>query len=196
MSGHSKWSTIKHKKAAKDAKRGKIFTKLIREITVAARMGNSGDPNFNPRLRTAIAAAKSASMPADNIERAIKKGTGDLEGAREGLESLWEVEGPAGPSHGSALLQALRLLHGVPGRREIVWVSDYRAAGFADLERRAGEKDRARSSYTLSVFGARARPEVVEGYRKLGVERVVFMMRPEARDASLSRLDKLAALIA
>jgi YebC/PmpR family DNA-binding regulatory protein len=81
MSGHSKWSTIKHKKAAKDAKRGKIFTKLIREITVAARMGTSGDPAFNPRLRTAILAAKAASMPNDNVDRAIKKGLGGLEGA-------------------------------------------------------------------------------------------------------------------
>ena len=81
MSGHSKWSTIKHKKAAKDAKRGKAFTKLIREITVATRMGSSGDPNFNPRLRTAILAAKSASMPNDNIERAIKKGLGEGGGA-------------------------------------------------------------------------------------------------------------------
>jgi YebC/PmpR family DNA-binding regulatory protein len=81
MSGHSKWSTIKHKKAAKDAKRGKMFTKLIREITVAARMGNSGDPNFNPRLRTAVLAAKAASMPNDNIDRAIKKGLGESDGA-------------------------------------------------------------------------------------------------------------------
>jgi YebC/PmpR family DNA-binding regulatory protein len=95
MSGHSKWSTIKHKKAAKDAKRGKIFTKLIREITVATRMGNSGDPNFNPRLRTAIAAAKSASMPADNIDRAIKKGTGDMEGATY-EDVTYEGYGPGG----------------------------------------------------------------------------------------------------
>src|SRR5262249_28956362 len=81
MSGHSKWSTIKHKKAAKDARRGKAFTKLIKEITVAARLGGSGDPGFNPRLRTAILAAKAASMPNDNIERAIKKGTGESDGA-------------------------------------------------------------------------------------------------------------------
>lgn len=80
MSGHSKWSTIKHKKAAKDARRGKLFTKLIKEITVAARMGG-GDPNGNPRLRTAVITARSNSLPSDNIERAIKKGTGDLEGA-------------------------------------------------------------------------------------------------------------------
>lgn len=80
MSGHSKWSTIKHKKGAADAKRGKIFTKLIKEIIVAARFGG-GDPDGNARLRTAIAAAKSENMPKDNIERAIKKGTGELEGA-------------------------------------------------------------------------------------------------------------------
>jgi YebC/PmpR family DNA-binding regulatory protein len=80
MSGHNKWSTIKHKKAAADAKRGKVFTRLIKEITIAAR-GGGGDPDANPRLRTAIAAAKGASMPADNITRAIKRGTGELEGA-------------------------------------------------------------------------------------------------------------------
>ncbi|RKZ28450.1 YebC/PmpR family DNA-binding transcriptional regulator [bacterium] len=79
MSGHSKWASIKHKKAITDAKRGKLFTKLIREITVAARQGG-GDINGNARLRTAVAAAKAANMPAENIERAIKKGTGELEG--------------------------------------------------------------------------------------------------------------------
>src|SRR5512136_869945 len=78
MSGHSKWATIKHKKAATDAKRGQAFTKVIKEITVAARGG--GNPETNPRLRVAIERAKEASMPADNIERAIKKGTGELEG--------------------------------------------------------------------------------------------------------------------
>jgi YebC/PmpR family DNA-binding regulatory protein len=95
MSGHSKWSTIKHKKAAKDAKRGKMFTKLIREITVAARLGNSGDPNFNPRLRTAIIAAKAASMPSDNIDRAIKKGVGGTDGTS--FEDItYEGYGPGG----------------------------------------------------------------------------------------------------
>ncbi|MDH5679784.1 MAG: YebC/PmpR family DNA-binding transcriptional regulator [Nitrospinota bacterium] len=79
MSGHSKWSTIKHKKAAIDSKRGRIFTKIIKEITVAARLGG-GDADANPRLRTAIASAKSVNMPGDNIERAIKKGTGELPG--------------------------------------------------------------------------------------------------------------------
>ena len=79
MSGHSKWASIKHKKALVDAKRGKMFTKLIREITVAAKTGG-GDPNTNPRLRLAITTAKNSNMPADNIERAVKKGTGALEG--------------------------------------------------------------------------------------------------------------------
>lgn len=94
MSGHSKWSTIRHKKAATDAKRGKIFTKLIKEITVAARMGG-GDVNTNPRLRTAVAAAKAENMPKDNIDRAIKKGTGELEGVTYD-ESIYEGYGPGG----------------------------------------------------------------------------------------------------
>ena len=94
MSGHSKWSSIKHKKAATDARRGKVFTKLIKEIMVAARMGG-GDPNANPRLRTAIQAAKSENMPKDNIERAIKKGTGELEGVNY-EESIYEGYGPGG----------------------------------------------------------------------------------------------------
>jgi YebC/PmpR family DNA-binding regulatory protein len=94
MSGHSKWSSIKHKKAATDAKRGKIFTKLIKEITVAARLGG-GDPDANPRLRSAILAAKSENMPKDNIERAVKKGTGELEGVNY-EESVYEGYGPGG----------------------------------------------------------------------------------------------------
>jgi YebC/PmpR family DNA-binding regulatory protein len=94
MSGHSKWSTIKRKKGANDAKRGKIFTKLIKEITVAAKMGG-GDPDANPRLRTAVLSAKSENMPKDNIERAIKKGTGDLEGVNY-EEILYEGYGPGG----------------------------------------------------------------------------------------------------
>ena len=94
MSGHSKWSSIKHKKGATDAKRGKIFSKIIKEITVVARMGG-GDPDANPRLRTVIAAAKSENMPKDNIERAIKKGTGELEGVNY-EESTYEGYGPGG----------------------------------------------------------------------------------------------------
>jgi YebC/PmpR family DNA-binding regulatory protein len=94
MAGHSKWKTIKHAKAATDAKRGAIFTKLIREITVAAKAGG-GDPGGNPRLRTAIDAARSQSMPKDNIDRAVKKGTGELEGV-EYVEILYEAYGPGG----------------------------------------------------------------------------------------------------
>ena len=94
MSGHSKWASIKHKKAAVDQKRGKIFTKLIKEITMAAKSGG-GDPNTNPRLRTAIHTAKSENMPADNIERAIKKGTGELEGVSYD-EVAYEGYGPQG----------------------------------------------------------------------------------------------------
>jgi YebC/PmpR family DNA-binding regulatory protein len=94
MSGHSKWSSIKHKKGAADAKRGKIFSKLIKEITVASRLGG-GDPDGNPRLRTAISAAKAENMPKDNIERAIKKGTGELEGVSY-EEASYEGYGPGG----------------------------------------------------------------------------------------------------
>ena len=94
MSGHNKWASIKHKKGANDAKRGKIFTKLIKEITVAARMGG-GDPNGNPRLRAAVLAARAENMPKDNIERGIKKGTGDLEGVSY-EESIYEGYGPGG----------------------------------------------------------------------------------------------------
>ncbi len=93
MSGHSKWATIKHKKAALDAKRGKMFTRIIKEITIAARGG--GDPDANPRLRTAVLAAKAVSMPADNIKRAIMRGTGELEGGQI-EEIMFEGYGPGG----------------------------------------------------------------------------------------------------
>jgi YebC/PmpR family DNA-binding regulatory protein len=93
MSGHSKWATIKHKKGALDAKRGKIFTRLIKEITIAAKSG--GDPDTNPRLRTAITAAKAENMPADNIKRAIQRGTGELPGASY-EEFALEGYGPGG----------------------------------------------------------------------------------------------------
>jgi YebC/PmpR family DNA-binding regulatory protein len=93
MSGHSKWATIKHKKAATDAKRGKAFTRIIKEITIAARSG--GDPDGNPRLRTAIVAAKAVSMPADNIKKAIMRGTGELEGGQID-EVMFEGYGPGG----------------------------------------------------------------------------------------------------
>ena len=94
MAGHSKWANIKHRKGAVDAKRGKVFTKLIKEITVAARLGG-GDPAANPRLRSAIASAKSVNMPKDNVERGIKKGTGELEGVNY-EEILYEGYGPGG----------------------------------------------------------------------------------------------------
>ena len=93
MSGHSKWATIKHKKAALDAKRGKSFTRIIKEITIAARAG--GDPDGNPRLRTAITAAKAVSMPADNIKKAVMRGTGELEGGQID-EVMFEGYGPGG----------------------------------------------------------------------------------------------------
>lgn len=94
MSGHSKWHSIKYKKAAQDAKRGKIFTKIIKELAVAARIGG-GDPDTNPRLRKAIADAKAVNMPSDNIKRAIKKGTGELEGTTY-EEMSYEGYGPGG----------------------------------------------------------------------------------------------------
>ena len=94
MSGHSKWHSIRHKKAATDAKRGKLFTKIIKEIAVAAKLGG-GDEEMNPRLRQAVLKAKSANMPKDNIDRAVKKGTGELEGV-EYLEMSYEGYGPGG----------------------------------------------------------------------------------------------------
>ncbi len=94
MAGHSKWANIKHRKGAADARRGKIFTKLIKEITVAARMGG-GDINANPRLRSAVLAAKAENMPKDNMDRAIKKGTGELEGVNY-EEIVYEGYGPGG----------------------------------------------------------------------------------------------------
>ena len=94
MSGHSKWATIKHKKGAADAKRGQMFTKLIKELSITARQGG-GDPDMNPRLRTVILKAKAGNMPKENIERAIKKGTGELEGVSY-EEILYEAYGPGG----------------------------------------------------------------------------------------------------
>jgi YebC/PmpR family DNA-binding regulatory protein len=94
MAGHSKWANIQHRKGRQDAKRGKIFTKLIKEVTVAAKMGG-GDPNFNPRLRLAIDKAKEENMPADNLDRAVKRGTGELEGVSY-EEIRYEGYGPGG----------------------------------------------------------------------------------------------------
>src|SRR6186713_306864 len=94
MSGHSKWASIKHKKGALDAKRGKVFTRIIKELTVAAR-GGGGDPDMNPRLRTIIADAKAVNMPSDNIKRAIRRGTGEEEGVQYD-EIMYEAYGPGG----------------------------------------------------------------------------------------------------
>jgi YebC/PmpR family DNA-binding regulatory protein len=102
MSGHSKWATIKHKKGALDAKRGQMFTKIIKEISIAARMGG-GDPEGNPRLRTAVLKARAANMPKDNIDRAIKKGTGELEGVNY-EELIYEAYAPGG---GALLIEVL-----------------------------------------------------------------------------------------
>lgn len=102
MSGHSKWATIKHKKGAADAKRGQMFTKLIKEISIAARMGG-GDPDGNPRLRTAVLKARAANMPKDNVDRAIKKGTGELEGTTY-EELTYEAYAPGG---GALLIEVL-----------------------------------------------------------------------------------------
>ncbi|MEA3428633.1 MAG: YebC/PmpR family DNA-binding transcriptional regulator [Thermodesulfobacteriota bacterium] len=151
MSGHSKWSSIKHKKGATDAKRGKIFSKLNKEITVAARTGG-GDPSGNPRLRTAIQAAKSENMPKDNIERAIKKGTGELEGVNY-EESTYEGYGPGGAA---VLIESLtdNKNRAVADIRHILtkcggnlgengcvsWMFD--SKGYIDVEKKAVDEDK------------------------------------------------------
>ena len=151
MSGHSKWSSIKHKKGATDAKRGKIFSKLNKEITVAARTGG-GDPSANPRLRTAIQAAKSENMPKDNIERAIKKGTGELEGVNY-EESTYEGYGPGGAA---VLIESLtdNRNRAVADIRHILtkgggnlgengcvsWMFD--SKGYIDVEKKAVDEDK------------------------------------------------------
>lgn len=151
MSGHSKWSTIKHKKALKDQRRGKVFTKLIREISIAARGG--ADPSGNPRLRTAIAAAKAVSMPNDNIERAIKKGSGDTGGQQ--LEELdYEGYGPGGVAvivrvmtdNRNRTVGELRFLFSKHGgslgeANSVAWMFDKR--GFVVAERTAVEEEAA-----------------------------------------------------
>src|SRR5690606_41545235 len=120
MSGHSKWHTIKHKKGAADAKRGKLFTRIIKELTVAARTGG-GDPDANPRLRTIIAEAKSVNMPADNIKRAIQRGTGELPGV-----SYDEItDAGYGPGGAAVIIETLT----------------------ADRARAAGEKRHLRGKY-------------------------------------------------
>ncbi len=151
MSGHSKWSTIKHKKGAADAKRGKIFTKLIKEITVAARAGG-GDPDANPRLRTAMIAAKAENMPKDNIERAIKKGTGELEGVNY-EENSYEGYGPGGAAilveslsdnKNRAVAEIRHIFNKYGGNMGengcVAWMFDKK--GYFNIEKSAVEEDR------------------------------------------------------
>lgn len=151
MSGHSKWSSIKHKKGATDAKRGKIFSKLNKEITVAARTGG-GDPSANPRLRTAIQAAKSENMPKDNIERAIKKGTGELEGVNY-EESTYEGYGPGGAAvliesltdnKNRAVADIRHILNKCGGNLGengcVSWMFD--SKGYIDVEKKAVDEDK------------------------------------------------------
>ncbi|MBF6567372.1 MAG: YebC/PmpR family DNA-binding transcriptional regulator [Candidatus Binataceae bacterium] len=151
MSGHSKWSSIKHKKAARDVKRGKLFTKLIKEITIAARLGG-GDINANPRLRTAVLAGRAQSMPNDNIDRAIKKGTGELGGVN--LEEItYEGYGPGGVAiivdtltdNRNRLVAELRFMlsrhSGNLGETgSVAWM--FKKRGVINLEKSAGEEDR------------------------------------------------------
>jgi len=151
MSGHSKWSSIKHKKAAADAKRGKAFTKLIKEITVAARIGG-GDINANPRLRTAVTTARQNSMPKDNIDRAIKKGTGELEGVT--LEELsYEGYGPGGVAimldaltdNRNRLVSELRFMFSRHGGNlgengSVAWM--FKKRGIISVEKSATDEDK------------------------------------------------------
>lgn len=151
MSGHSKWSSIKHKKGATDAKRGKIFSKLNKEITVAARTGG-GDPSANLRLRTAIQAAKSENMPKDNIERAIKKGSGELEGVNY-EESTFEGYGPGGAAvliesltdnRNRAVADIRHILTKCGGNLGengcVSWMFD--SKGYIDVEKKAVDEDK------------------------------------------------------
>ncbi|MFC1624472.1 YebC/PmpR family DNA-binding transcriptional regulator [Candidatus Omnitrophota bacterium] len=154
MSGHSKWASIKHKKAATDSKRGKIFTKLIKEITVAARNGG-GDQNTNPRLRTAIDRAKQANMPQDNIERAVKKGTGELEGV---IYEEFTIEG-YGPGGVAIMVEVLtdnknrttsdvrsifsKKKGNLAGAGSVSWI--FEKKGYIEVDKKASSEDKVMS---------------------------------------------------
>lgn len=183
MSGHSKWSSIKHKKAAKDAKRGKLFTKLIKEITVAARGG--GDANGNPRLRTAVLAARAASLPNDTIDRAIKKGSGQLEGQQ--LEEIdYEGYGPGGVAvmvrvltdNRNRTVSELRFLFSKHGgnlgeANSVAWM--FHKRGVIHVEKQGTDEDRAMEialeagaddvSGVDEVFEVTSAPDALEGIR-------------------------------
>ncbi|HEX9638246.1 MAG TPA: YebC/PmpR family DNA-binding transcriptional regulator [Acidobacteriota bacterium] len=189
MSGHSKWSKVKHVKAAVDAKRGRIFTRLIKEITVAARMGG-GDPDGNPRLRRAIQDAKAENMPSDNIERAIKKGTGELEGVHY-EEAHFEGYAPGGVAllvevltdNRNRTVSEIRHLFGKNGGNLgesgcVAWMFNKR--GYIAIDRGAAEEDKVMSvaldagaediSEDEGCYEVYTRPEdfdrVLEAFRK------------------------------
>jgi len=193
MSGHSKWATIKHKKGAADAKRGKIFTRLIKELTVAARAAG-GDPDMNPRLRTVIAEAKQHNMPADNIKRAIRRGTGEEEGVSYD-EVTYEAYGPGGVAilvetltdnrnrtvgelrhtltkHGGNLGEANSVAW-MFGKKGVVIVDKTKAAEDALMSAvlDAGADDMKDDGSAWEIVSTPdAHPAVVEAVKKLGVE--------------------------
>jgi YebC/PmpR family DNA-binding regulatory protein len=189
MSGHSKWSSIKHKKAAKDARRGKLFTKLIKEITVAARLGG-GDVNANPRLRTAVLTARQNSMPADNIERAIKKGTGELEGVTY-EEATYEAYGPGGVAlliqvltdnrnRTVAEIRSLLTKHGgnMGAAGSVAWM--FQKRGLITVERAGADEDRVME--VALEAGA-------EDVREAG-DLLEVLTSPETFDAAREALEK------
>ena len=188
MSGHSKWSSIKHKKAAKDAKRGKLFTKLIKEITVAAR--NGGDPNANPRLRTAVLTARSSSLPNDTIDRAIKKGSGQLEGQQ--LEEIdYEGYGPGGVAVIARVLTdnrnrtvgELRFLFGKHGgnlgeTNSVAWM--FQKRGIIQVEKSSADEERVME--IVLEAGAEDVSDTGETFE--------IVCAPEALDAVRSALER------
>jgi len=193
MAGHSKWKQIKHKKAAADAKRGAAFTKLIKEITIAARQGG-GDPTGNPRLRTAIDAAKAANMPNDNIDRAVKKGTGELEGVHY-EEATYEGFGPGAAAiliqvttdnlnRTVAEIRHLFTRHGgnLGGPNSVAWMFEKKGQMALDATRyeedtaleaalEAGAEDLARDGEQFVITtDAAALHQVADGLRSRGLE--------------------------
>ena len=195
MSGHSKWATIKHKKAATDAKRGKIFTRLIKEIQIAARSGG-GDADGNPRLRTAIAAAKGVSMPSDNIKKAIMRGTGELEGGQID-EIMFEGYGPGGAAvlvmtatdNRNRTVSEIRHMFGKQGgnlgeQGSVAWMFERRSQIVIDKELAdedtlmtlvldAGAEDLKDSGGTWEVLSDPASHDaVLEAIKKAGLETI------------------------
>jgi YebC/PmpR family DNA-binding regulatory protein len=193
MSGHSKWHTIKHKKGAADAKRGKIFTRLIKELTVAARAGG-GDPGMNPRLRTVIAEAKQENMPSDNIKRAIRRGTGEEEGVSYD-EVTYEAYGPGGVAilvdtltdNRNRTVGELRHIltkHGgnLGETNSVAWMFEKKGLVIVDkaktgedalmnavLDAGADDMKDDGSAWEI-VSGTETHPAVVEAVKKMGVE--------------------------